>query len=128
MLFSVVCGLIDGQVTPDSFEDERFLDKDVLDLIGRTEVFVRDDFTKATPAIRTCRIIAETDGGEKVEAERMVTLEEIKRGMPQADVEAKFRENTRRTYSTTRQDQIIKAIGSVDLLDDISALSPLFTL
>ena len=58
----------------------------------------------------------------------MVTLEEIKRGMPQADVEAKFRENTRRTYSTTRQDQIIKAIGSVDLLDDISALSPLFTL
>jgi len=45
---------------------------------------------------RNCRIIATTEDGEKITAHRIVTLEEIKRGMPKAQVIEKFKENTER--------------------------------
>ena len=74
MLFSVICALIDGGITPDSFENNRFLDDDVLDLIRRTEVEVLDEFTRATPGERNCRIHAKTKTGETVTAHKIVTL------------------------------------------------------
>jgi len=122
MLLSVACALLDGRVTPDSFEDERFRDADVLDLIGRTEVIVRDDFTAATPGRRNCRIRARLAGGETVEAHRIVTLEDIARGMSDADLEAKFRETSRRTYTAEKQDKVIATVARLQTLADVSAV------
>ena len=128
MLFSVACALLDGKVTPDSFEDERFLDDDVLALIGRSEVVVLDEFNAATPQIRNCRITAKTAGGEDVVAHRVVTLDDIKRGMPRDDLVAKFRECTRRAYTTRQQDAIIEAVDTLDTLDDVSNFATLLDL
>jgi 2-methylcitrate dehydratase len=112
MLFSTACAIIDGRISADSFENARFLDADVLALIGRTEVEVLDEFTKATPQIRNCRIIA-TSGGETIEAHHVVTLAEIEEGMPRAHVLAKFRNSTSRCYAAARQDAIIAAIDAL---------------
>jgi len=49
MLFSVACALADGKVVPDSFEEKRFLDDDITDIIKRCEVIVLDEFSNATP-------------------------------------------------------------------------------
>jgi len=87
MLFSVICALIDGGITPDSFENNRFLDADVLGLIGRTEVEVLDEFTQATPGERNCRIHAKTKTGETVTAHKIVTLAEIEKGMSDTELE-----------------------------------------
>ena len=120
MLFAVACGLIDGKVTPDSFEDARFLDPDILGLIGNTKVNVNEDFTSATPEIRNCRIIATTSDGAEVLAHRVVTLDEIKAGMPREQLLTKFRETSRRAYSPAQQDRLI---AGVDALDTISVRS-----
>lgn len=116
MLFAVVCGLIDGKVTPDSFEDARFLDGDVLGLIGKTSVDVLDDFTSATPEIRNCRIVATTSDGNEVVAHRVVTLDEIKAGMPRDQLLAKFRETSRRAYTPAQQDQLIAAVDGLQAI------------
>lgn len=116
MLFAVACGLIDGKVTPDSFEDARFLDPDVLGLIERTEVDVSDEFTLATPEIRNCRIVATTSDGSEVFAHRVVTLDEIKAGMPRDQLLAKFRETSRRAYSPSQQDRLIVGVDGLDTM------------
>jgi 2-methylcitrate dehydratase len=90
MLFSVVGTLLDGTITPESFERKRFLDADVLALIGRTEVEVSAEFSARTPAVRTCRLEAwEPDGTAHV-AERTLTAADIERGPTDAELEAKF--------------------------------------
>jgi 2-methylcitrate dehydratase len=125
MLFSVACGLIDGKVTPESFEDGRFADPDIIALIKKSGVEVLDSFTEATPEVRNCRITAEIPGGEVVTAHRAVTLKEIKRGMPADQLYAKFRETSRRTYEPARQDAIIAA---TDVLDSMASVRELLRL
>ena len=127
MLFSAACALLDGRVVPESFESGRFLDADILGLIGRTEVVILDDFTAATPAVRNCRITA-TTGGETVEAHRVVTLAEIERGMPADEIEAKFLACTGRLYDRGRQRRIIEAVAGFETAGDLAGLSALLTL
>lgn len=122
MLFSVVCALIDGHVTPDSFENGRFLDADVLGMIGRTEVEVLDAFTRAAPAERNCRIVATATTGETATAHRIVTLAEIEQGMTDAELEAKFRRCVARAFDARRADAVLKAAWALDEAETVDEL------
>lgn len=126
MLFSVACALADGKVVPDSFEEKRFLDADIIDIIKQCEVNVLDEFSNATPQRRNCRIIATTEDGEKITAHRIVTLEEIKRGMPKVQVIAKFKENTERYYSPEQQNDIINKVMDIDQNQNLQSFSENF--
>ena len=53
MPFSVAAALLDGAVTSESFERSRFLDADVLALIGRMEIEVSDEYSRQTPGCAT---------------------------------------------------------------------------
>ena len=122
MLFSVACALYDGDVTPDSFERERFRDQDVLDLIGRTKVEVLDEFTEATPEKRNCRIIATRKDGSSEEAHRLLTLDEIKKGMPDDVLEAKFHRTAARSMDEAERNTFLEAANRLETLDDVSQL------
>lgn len=126
MLFSVACALADGKVVPDSFEEKRFLDADIIDIIKQCEVNVLDEFSNATPQRRNCRIIATTEDGERITAHRIVTLEEIKRGMPKVQVIAKFKENTERYYSPEQQNDIINKVMDIDQNQNLQSFSENF--
>ena len=126
MLFSVACALADGQVVPDSFEEKRFLDDDIIDIIKRCEVTVLDEFSNASPQKRNCRIIATTEDAEKITAHRIVTLEEIKRGMPKAQVIEKFKENTERFYSPAQQNEIINKVMDINQNQNLKSFSENF--
>jgi 2-methylcitrate dehydratase len=122
MLFSVVCTLIDGELSIHSFERARFLDADVLDMIGRTEVVVLDEFTRATPGERKCRITATLADGRTVSADHMVTLAQIEAGMSDDELERKFVECTRGFFDAHRQEQVISAtrqLHEADRVDDL---------
>jgi 2-methylcitrate dehydratase len=127
MLFSVVCALLDGGITPDSFENNRFLDADVLGLIGRTEVEVLDAFTRAAPAERNCRIIATTRAGESVTAHKIVTLAEIEKGMSDAELEDKFRRCVARAFDTRRADAVLAAARAFDQAQTVDDLVDLLS-
>jgi 2-methylcitrate dehydratase len=119
MLFSVAAALLDGDVTPETFEEGRFLDPDVTDLMGRMQVEILDEFTKAAPKIRNCRIVATLKDGTQSTAHRAVTLEEIERGMPDADVEAKFERLTRHVLPRARRRAVIDAAWRLDQCQDV---------
>jgi 2-methylcitrate dehydratase len=122
MLFCVVCALIDGSVKPESFERERFLDGDILGLIGRTEVEVLDEFNRATPAVRNCRIVARHRDGNVVVAHRATSLTEIERGLAEDELEHKFAHCVARTFSASQRDAVVKAALTLDKADDVHGL------
>jgi 2-methylcitrate dehydratase len=113
MLFSVACALIDGELTADSFERSRFRDADVLGLIGRTEVVVLDEYTRATPGERKCRITATLDDGREVSTEHTITLAQIEAGMSDDELERKFLQCTARVFDATRQRAVIDAVRAL---------------
>lgn len=125
MLVGVACTLVDGDITPDTFENERFLDADILDLIGKTKVDVVEEFSAATPQVRNCRITATTKAGERIVAHEVTTLEDIKKGMPDEVLKEKFSRCVARTFEPARRDAVIAA---VDALDEAPGVVPLIDL
>lgn len=121
MLFSVCCALIDGTVTPDSFEQKRFSDNDVLDLISRTEVNVLDEFTEATPQRRNCRIVATLKDGAEVIAHRELTLEDIEKGMSDKELVAKFHACASKLMTETERQAIIDMVAGLERLESVNS-------
>ncbi len=88
--FSIVVALLDGDVTPETFRKKRFLDPDVLHLLGRMKCEEDPEFSKQTPALRNCYIEATTRSGEKVVAHSIFKQEELEKGWTDGQVEAKY--------------------------------------
>lgn len=126
MLVSVAVALLDGSVTPATFDGARFRDPDVLGLIQRTKVDVIDEFTKAAPGIRNSRITAQTADGE-FQAHQFWTREDIARGLSDAEVDAKFHQLNRDLIPAAQRQTIIDTVrrcddGSVSVRDLVDLL------
>jgi 2-methylcitrate dehydratase len=122
MPFSICCALADGEVTADSFEAARFKDADVLALIGAMTIDINPEFSRATPAIRNCRITATLDDGQTVVAHRQLTTAEIERGTPDAVLEAKFERLVRPYLPPEARRRLIDLCWK---LDDLERVDPL---
>ncbi len=122
MPFSVAVTLCDGEVTPDTFDRARFLDRDVLRLIENMTVDIDDDFSSQTPAIRNCWIEATLKDGATAQTHRTLTQERIEQGMDDAVLAAKFRQCTRRCFSERQQDMVMAACWRLDTLDEVGDL------
>jgi 2-methylcitrate dehydratase len=122
MPFAVAVGLIDRAVSTETYERGRFLDDDVLDLIGRTEVVVSDDFTRQAPAVRNCRIEA-TDRSGKVHVSHLtLTAADIERGPDDAAIEAKFMALTRPMLPEAARRVLYRTLLDIDACDNVAAI------
>ncbi len=122
MLVSVASALIDGDVTPATFERERFLDKDILDLIGRTTVEISDDFTAQVPARRNCHIEAVDLQGRSHVSHMTLTGDEIEQGPSDADIERKFLSLTRALLPGKAQERLLDALRSIESCRNVSEI------
>ena len=122
MPFSIAAALLDGDVTPATFEDGRFRDPDVIALIGKSKIEIHEDFSKQTPKIRNCRIAADLEDGSQVVAHRRVTLEEIEAGMPDRDVEAKFERLTRPLLAMDTRRRVIDGCWALDAAANVGRI------
>jgi 2-methylcitrate dehydratase len=122
MLVAIATCLIDGDVTPATFEKARFADADVLDLIGRTSVDVSDEFSSAAPGVRNCRITAKMKDGSSKFAHLKLTIEDIERGPSDKEIETKFLSLTKGILPSAAQKKLMAGIERVDRLGDIGEL------
>lgn len=114
MLVAVATCLIDGDVTPGTFEGARFADADVLDLIRRTRVVVSEDFSAAAPAVRNCRITAWGKDAGMATSELELTTADIERGPSDGEVESKFLTLTRGVLSSRAQRALMEGVDELE--------------
>jgi 2-methylcitrate dehydratase len=128
MPFSIAAALVDGAVTGESFERGRFADPDVLELIGAMTIEVADEFSRATPAVRNCRITARLDDGSDVVAHRRLSQAEIERGTPDEVLEAKFHGLLRPLLPERTRRRIVEGVWALDAAPRLRPLIDLLEL
>ena len=122
MLIAVTLGIIDGTITPESFESERFLDKDVLDLISKTEVEISKEFSSMSPAIRTCQLIANNNEGKSFKSKRSLTAKDIEIGPSDEEIQTKFYSLTERVMKNKRAKLLFESSMDLENMAKISTL------
>ena len=122
MPFSVAAALVDGVVTPDTFEESRFLDADVLSLIGHTDIEVSDDYSRQTPGLRNCLIEATARDGSRVAAHRTLSQAQIERGIDDADLVAKFHRCAQAHMDETRRGRFLELAWRLEEQGNVGTL------
>ena len=122
MLVTVACALIDGDVTPETFSEGRFLDADILDLIGRTDVEISDEFSSRTPAVRQCRLEATDGQGQVHVAHHTLTSADIEAGPTDDALSQKFRQLNRHMMPERDIDALLEALWAIDDCDRVSSI------
>ena len=122
MPFSIAAALADGDVTGDTFEKQRFLDADVLGLIGAMKIEVNADFSRQTPALRNCRIEAVLGNGESVVAHCTLAQADIEKGTPDDVLSAKFDALTGRLLPQARRAELAAAVWRLETLERVDPL------
>lgn len=122
MPFCVAAALLDGNVTPETFERQRFLDKDARDMVKRITVAFDDAFEKVAPATRQCRIVATLRNGKTATAEHRQTPADMQRGPSDADFEAKFHTLAARGMARDERDALLDRLWRLDKLKTIDGI------
>lgn len=128
MLFSIAAALADGDVTSDTFEDGRFLDEDILAIIGKMAVEINPDYSKQAPGLRNCRIEAVLETGETVISHRVLSQAEIEKETPDAVISAKFHGLTRRVLPPATRQALAAEIARLDALESIDSILELMVI
>jgi 2-methylcitrate dehydratase len=113
--------MLDGDITPRSFDPEKLRDPRALAFMRRITVKADPAFDKY-PGAPPARITATLyDGGQIV---RQVDNMPGFSGLPmtRADVERKFRSNVGTRWSRERIDVALRALGALESTDSLSAL------
>jgi len=122
MLIAVALGLIDGTITPESFESARFLDKDVLELISKTEVEISPEFSAMSPTIRTCQLIANNNEGKSFNSKLSLTAKDIELGPSDEEIQSKFYSLTERVMKNETAELLFEASMNLENMKKISTL------
>jgi 2-methylcitrate dehydratase len=120
--FCVAVALIDGEVTPSTFERNRFLDKDTQALIKRMRVEFDPAFEKVAPATRSCRITATLKNGKTVSADHRQTPEDMERGPSDEEFEEKFHTLASRTLDKQTRGRMLEVLWRLDKLERIDSI------
>ena len=122
MPVSIAIALIDGDITGESFDRERFRHDDVLALIGRTEVVVSDDFSSRSPGVRNCRIEATDHAGETHVAHLAWTAEDIERGPDDDEIEEKFHRYAGVLLARPERSRLLERLWQLESVDDMTEI------
>lgn len=120
--FCVSTALLDGEITPATFDAERYKDPDVLDLMSRCRIELSDDFTRIAPEVRSCRITATLSDGRTVSTEKRLGPDDDLKGMARPDLERKFHAVTRPYLDGEARSTLIDLVRHLESLDTIGTL------
>jgi 2-methylcitrate dehydratase len=126
--FCVAAALLDGAVTAHTFDAERFLDRDVIELMAR--ITLREDpaFTKQYPAKWNCRLVAETFAGARHEVHVAYPKGHPENPFSEAEVEEKFLRLAEPSLGRTRCRKFIDWAWRLEQAENIGELFPLLTI
>ena len=126
--FCVAAALLDGALTSRTFESERFVDEDVLELMAKITLREEPAFTKQYPAKWNCRLVAETFTGA-----RHAVHVEYPKGHPEkpfsdTEVEEKFIRLAEPVLGMNRCRAFIDWAWRLEEADDIGGIFPLLAI
>lgn len=126
--FCVAVALLDGNITPHSFDSERFLDPEVIELMAKVALREDPEFTKQYPAKWNCRIIAETFPGARHEIHVAFPKGHPENPFSDTEVEEKFIRLAEPSLGMTRCRAFLDWAWRLEEADHIGEIFPLLAI
>jgi 2-methylcitrate dehydratase len=117
--YVIAVAVVDGNVLPESFSDEKLKDPAVWTTLPKIKVIADPEIDALFPGVKRARVtITSADGRQKT------VQTDVAKGAPEdpmsdKEVEAKFRANSRGVLSEGRMDEVIQATMQFETLPDL---------
>src|SRR5579872_4175870 len=120
--YCTAAALSDGDVTLDSFRDERLEDEDLLALVAKIKIHREAGLTARYPRGIPNRLEATLADGRKLVAENEFPRGHDQNPMTDSEVEAKFHAMAKGRLDAAQTGKILDLCWRLDQLDDVGAL------
>ena len=112
--YLVAVALLDGEVTPASFTEQRIQDPAIRTLIGKMAIQEDEEFTQQYPSEYNCRIEITSRTGKSFAAHTSYPKGHHQNPLDDSEVEAKFRGLASGEISEHQCDRLLEIVWSLD--------------
>jgi 2-methylcitrate dehydratase len=125
--YMLAVALVDGRITPASFEPKRYLDPTLRPLINRIRVAENRELTQRYPAELASQIDVTTRSGQRYRERAEYPKGHANNPMTDADVEAKFRDLAEDVLGRARAAGALETLWRLDEVPRMGAVVDLLT-
>jgi len=120
--YLAAAGILDGDISVDSFKRRRWRDDDLTAFMQRIEISTDAGLNEHLPGTFPCVMELIFGSGSKKTVEMIHAPGSLKKRMTQSQLEGKFRQNAAARLSATKQDQVIQWVTSCGPASQVTAL------
>jgi 2-methylcitrate dehydratase len=125
--YCIAAAIVDGNVLPSSFEEEKLRDPRIWALLPKIKVVADPEIDGLFPAVKRAIVRITTNDGAVHEEQVDYAKGSPKNPMSDDDIAAKFRANAAAVLTPDKQDQVIEATWSLEDFTDIGDYMRLLT-
>src|SRR5215813_10740291 len=125
--YMLAVALVDGRITPASFEPKRYLDPSLRPLMNRIRVAENPELTRRFPVELVSRIEVTTRSGQRFSERAEYPKGHSRNPMTDADVETKFRDLGEDILGKTQTAGVLETLWRLDEVLRIGAVMDLLT-
>ena len=126
--FCVAAALLDGAIAAHTFDSERFLDKDAMELMAKITLREDPEFTKQYPEKWNCRLVAETFAGGRYEVHVAYPKGHPANPFSDAEVEEKFLQLVEPRLGRSHCRKFIDWAWQLERVENVGELFPLLAI
>ena len=129
--YVTAAALLDGTITPRSFDDARLWNAELRALMQKIEVVANDEFTAAYerhPVQHRTRVTVVTASGERLVGETGGEMGDLSDHKSDAQIEEKFRGLTEDVLSAKRSSAILDQLWHLEELGNVAKIPPTLVL
>ena len=125
--YMLAVALTDGQITPASFEPQRYLDPDLRPLMHRIRISENAEFTRRFPQELVSEMAVVTRSGQRFTERAEYPKGHAKNPMTDANVETKFRDLSTDVLGRARVDDALQVLWRLEEAGRIGSVMDAFT-
>jgi 2-methylcitrate dehydratase len=129
--YVVAAALMDGTVTPRSFDDAHLSNPRLRALIQKIEVVPNEEYTKAyvkMPVEHRTRVTVVMDDGERASGETGADADDLSTPKTDAQIVTKFRGLTEEYLGAKRVKSILDRLWAIERMENVAEVPPAFVL
>jgi 2-methylcitrate dehydratase len=120
--FCIAAALIDGNITPETFEKKRYNDQDIKDMIGKLTIELPDEFADETLELLNARLTVTLKNGEEVSASQRWVPKEEARNTTREKIETKFHTLVKRFLPDDARNKLCELAWDLENLGKVDEL------
>ena len=120
--YCIAAAIVDRQVTPAQFSDEKIMDPTIRAQLEKVEVVADEEIEKVFPALQRVHVTVYTRDGGSLEKQLDYPKGDYRNPLTDEEVEEKFEALAADVLSDSRRRELVQAIWELDSLKTVSEL------